>query len=109
MIRCKLIESENAKNAAGFDQSYMNLAGYPITTKTMSKLDEPVEIIPVDTSTEGGSSPTYHTQIRKGDIIERCSGLKDTPRHFVRDHGLATASQDAGWWESGAIAGRREK
>ena len=32
MIRCKLIESENTKNSAGFDQSYMNLAGYPITT-----------------------------------------------------------------------------
>ena len=45
---------------------------------------------------------------RKGDI-DRCPGFRDTPRHFVRNHGVTLASQDAGWRESGAIAGGKGK
>ena len=45
---------------------------------------------------------------RKGNIV-RCPGFRDMPRHFVRDHGLALAPQDAGWRESGAITGGKSK
>ena len=51
----------------------------------------------------------YDAIARRKVDIERCPGFKDTPRHVVRDHGLALAPQDAGWRESGAIAGGKAK
>ena len=46
----------------------------------------------------------YDAIARRKVDIERCPGFRDTPRHFVCNHGLVLAPQDAGWRESGAIA-----
>ena len=51
----------------------------------------------------------YDAIARRKVDIERCPGFRDTPRHLVRDHGLALAPQDAGWRESGAIAGGKSE
>ena len=63
MIRCKLkvIESETTKNSAGFDQSYMNLAGYPITTNLHEPPDGDVPSTLKDLKSNSSSSSTPNT------------------------------------------------